>query len=555
MPVIIKKLCLIILFCSVLFISACEKESPVRQNIVVIGIPSDISTFNPLFAFSVDEGTITELLYLSLINFKWDEDKGNINPEPMLAESWEWNDDSSSITFSLRDDVYWSDGVKFSAYDVVFSFDVYSDPDVNSRLFETFTDFYTDNGNHIDIEKTFEVIDSFKVKINFLPNSTPTMPEIVFPFIPKHIFENIERKNIETSEENFKPVTNGPFLLSSWDKNQSIRIKANINSFLHNPDGVDELIFKIVPDYNSRLTQLKKKEIDLAELIKTEDIKQLSQEEHLKINSQKGREYDYAGWSNIDYEFYHSTGEVRPHKLFGSAAVRRALTQAINRKEILDEYLLGYGQLSVGPVSSIFKDAGDPDLKPYSYDLGKAKSLLEAEGWKDVDNDGILEKGDSEFKFKFFIPSGNPRRSFAATVIKNNLKQLGIEVTVETIELGVLIDNMYEKNMDAWMIGWYVPVPINLKISWYSDLEKTPYNFAGYQNPEADKILDEISNETDPKKLNELYKKLQKIIHDDEPVTFLYWVDNIVVYNGKIENININPLGAVHHCWEWTVKE
>ena len=552
---IIKKLCLIILFCSVLFISACEKESPVRQNIVVIGIPSDISTFNPLFAFSVDEGTITELLYLSLINFKWDEDKGNINPEPMLAESWEWNDDSSSITFSLRDDVYWSDGVKFSAYDVVFSFDVYSDPDVNSRLFETFTDFYTDNGNHIDIEKTFEVIDSFKVKINFLPNSTPTMPEIVFPFIPKHIFENIERKNIETSEENFKPVTNGPFLLSSWDKNQSIRIKANINSFLHNPDGVDELIFKIVPDYNSRLTQLKKKEIDLAELIKTEDIKQLSQEEHLKINSQKGREYDYAGWSNIDYEFYHSTGEVRPHKLFGSAEVRRALTQAINRQEILDEYLLGYGQLSVGPVSSIFKDAGDPDLKPYSYDFGKAKSLLEAEGWKDVDNDGILEKGDSEFKFKFFIPSGNPRRSFAATVIKNNLKQLGIEITVETIELGVLIDNMYEKNMDAWMIGWYVPVPINLKISWYSDLEKTPYNFAGYQNREADKILDEISNETDPKKLNELYKKLQKIIHDDEPVTFLYWVDNIVVYNGKIENININPLGAVHHCWEWTVKE
>ena len=552
---IIKKLCLIILFCSVLFISACEKESPVRQNIVVIGIPSDISTFNPLFAFSVDEGTITELLYLSLINFKWDEDKGNINPEPMLAESWEWNDDSSSITFSLRDDVYWSDGVKFSAYDVVFSFDVYSDPDVKSRLFETFTDFYTDNGNHIDIEKTFEVIDSFKVRINFLPNSTPTLPEIVFPFIPKHIFENIERKNIETSEENFKPVTNGPFLLSSWDKNQSIRIKANINSFLYNPDGVDELIFKIVPDYNSRLTQLKKKEIDLAELIKTEDIKQLSREEHLKINSQKGREYDYVGWSNIDYEFYHSTGEVRPHKLFGSAEVRRALTQAINRKEILDEYLLGYGQLSVGPVSSIFKDAVDPDLMPYNYDLGKAKSLLEAEGWKDVDNDGILEKGDSEFKFKLFIPSGNPRRSFAATVIRNNLKQLGIEITVETIELGVLRDNMYEKNMGAWMIAWYIPIPINLRISWYSDLEKTPYNFAGYQNPEADKILDEISNETDPKKLNELYKKLQKIIHDDEPVTFLYWVDNIVVYNGKIENININPLGAVHHCWEWTVKE
>ncbi len=555
LPVIIKKLYLIILFCSILFIGGCEKESPGRQKRVIIGLSSDISSFNPLFAFSVDEGTISELLYLSLINFTWDEENGNINSEPMLAESWEWSEDSSSITFNLRDDVYWSDGKKFNAEDVVFSFDVYSDPDVQSRLYETFTDFYTDEKNHIDVKKTFEVNDSFKVKINFLPNSTPTLSETVFHLIPKYVFENIERKNIATSEANFNPVTNGPFLLAGWDKTQSIRLKANKNSFLHNPDGVDELIFKIVPDYNSRITQLKKKEIDLAELIKTEDIKDLQKVEHLKITPQKGREYDYVGWSNIDYELYNSTGKIKPHKLFGSSAVRRALTYAINRKEILNEYLLGYGQLAVGPVSPIFKDAVDPDLKPYGYDLGKAKSLLDAEGWTDIDNDGILEKGNLEFKFKLFIPSGNPRRSYAATVIKNNLKQIGIEVTIETTELGVLIDKMYEKNIDAWMIGWYVTIPLNLKFLWYSDIEKTPYNFVSYQNAEVDEILDEISNETDQEKLNEFYKKFQNIIYEDEPVTFLYWVDNIVAYNSSIENININPLGAIHHCWEWTVKE
>ena len=555
MPVIIKKLYLIIVFCFALFIGGCEKDSPVRENRIVIGLPSDISSFNPLFAFSVDEGTISELIYLSLINFKWDEEKGDVNPGPVLAKKWEWNEDSSSITFYLRDDVYWSDGKKFSAEGVVFSFDVYSDPDVQSRLFETFTDFYIDEQNHIDLEKTFEVKDSFTVKINFLPNSTPTLFETVFHLIPKHIFEKIERKDIATSEANFKPVTNGPFLLASWDKTQSIKLKANKNSFLYNPDNVDELIFKIVPDYTSRVTQLKKQEIDLAELIKTEDIKDLKKEEHLKISSQTGREYDYVGWSNIDYELFSSTGKIKPHKLFGSPAIRKALTYAINRKEILDEYLLGYGQLSVGPVSSIFKDAVDANLKPYEYDLGKAKSLLEAEGWKDIDNDGILEKGNLQFKFKLFIPSGNPRRSFAATVIKNNLKQIGIDVTIETVEIGVLIDNMFKKNMDAWMIGWYVPIPVQLKISWYSDLKKTPYNFVSYQNKEADKILDEISAENDRKKLNELYRNFQRIIYEDVPVTFLYWVDNIVAYNSKIEDININPVGAIHHCWEWTVKE
>lgn len=552
---IIKKLYLIILFCSVLFFGGCEKDSPVRQNRIVIGISSDITSFNPLFAFSVDEGTISELLYLSLINFTWDEEKGNIKPEPMLAENWVWNEDSTSISFKLREDIYWSDGVKFSAHDVVFSFDVYSDPQVNSRLFETFTDFYTDRDNHIDIEKTFEVTDSFNVKINFLPNSTPTLPEIVFHLIPQHIFQNINRKDLETSEQNFNPVTNGPFVLAGWDKNQSIRLRANKNSFLHNDDGVDEIIFKIVPDYNSRLTQLKREEIDLAELIKTEDINDLKNQKHLKIASQEGREYDYIGWSNIDYEIFNSSGKIKPHRLFGSAAVRKALTYAVNRKEILDEYLLGYGQLSAGPVSNIFKETADPELKPYEYSLDSARIILESEGWKDIDNDGILEKDDIEFKFTLHIPSGNPRRNYAATVIKNNLRQVGIDVTIESVELGVLIDFMYDRKIDAWMIGWYVPIPVDLKISWYSDLERTPFNFAGYQNQEADKILDNISHEKDQKKLNNMYKKLQKIIHEDEPVTFLYWVDNIVVYNSRIENININPLGAVHHCWLWKVKE
>src|SRR5690606_22144124 len=98
-----------------------------------------------------------------------------------------------------------------------FSFDVYSDPEVNSRLFETFTDFFTDNKNHIDIEKTFEVLDSFNVKINFLPNSTPTLPEIIFHLIQKHVFENIQRNKIETEEEIIYPVINGPFILESWE--------------------------------------------------------------------------------------------------------------------------------------------------------------------------------------------------------------------------------------------------------------------------------------------------------------------------------------------------
>jgi peptide/nickel transport system substrate-binding protein len=551
---IIKKYYLIIFVLLLLLAGGCEKDSPIGSDRVIIGISSDISSFNPLFAFSVDEGVISELLYLSLVDFTWDDKKGNIKPGPMLAENWQWNDDSSSITFELRKDIYWSDGRKFNVEDVVFSFDVYSDPEVQSTQYGTFEDFYSDEENHIDVEKSFEVIDSFRVKINFRSGSTPTLPEIVFPLIPKHIFENMERKDIATSEENFNPITTGPFLLMDWEKNQSIRLQANPNSFLRNSNGVDEIIFKVVPEYVSRLTQLKVGEIDLAELVKTEDIPELKKIKHLRIVPQPGREYDYVAWNNIDHELYRSKGIIKPNKLFGNSVVRKALTYAINRKEILDEYLLGYAQLSVGPVSPIFREAIDPRLKPYEYDPAKAKSLLKSAGWEDIDKDGTLEKGGLEFKFKLYVPTGNPRRDYAATVIKNNLKQLGIDVTIESSEPGVLIDNMYEKKMDAWMIGWYVTIPIELKFLWYSNLEMSPYNFVSYQSKEADRVLDEISNETNHEKLNDLYKQFQKIIHKDEPVTFLYWVDNIVVHNSRIKNINVDPLGAVHHCWNWSVQ-
>jgi peptide/nickel transport system substrate-binding protein len=553
--VIIKKLYLIILLLLPLFTGGCEKNSLSEKKRVIIGISSDINSINPLFAFSVDEGVITEQMYLSLINFTWNDEEGDLKAEPMLAKEWRWEKDLSSVTFELRDDVYWSDGRKFFAGDVVFSFDVYSDPEVQSRLYGTFEDFYTDEENHINIEKTFEVIDSFNIKINFRSESTPTLFEIVFSLIPQHIFENVKRKDIASSEKNSRPVTNGPFKFSGWGKNQSITLTTDKNSFLYNPEMIDEIVFKVVPDYNSRITQLKRSEIDLTELVKTEDVSELQKFDHLKIIPQRGREYDYIAWSNIDQKIYNKTGKIVPHKLFGSANVRRALTYAVNRKEIMEDYMLGFGQLMIGPVSPIFKEAVNRDLEPYEYSINKAKDLLGKEGWIDKNKDGILEKGNLDFKFTLYISSGNPRRSYAATIIKNNLKQVGIDITIETIEPGVIIDNMYNKTMEAWMFGWYVTIPLDLKFLWYSDLKKTPYNFSSYRSEKADKILDEISKETNSKKLNELYKQFQKIIYEDQPVTFLYWVDNIVVYNSRIKNIEINPLGAVHHCWTWTVSE
>lgn len=542
-----------ILILSIIY-AGCQQDTPVNENRIIIGIPSDIETYNPLYSFSVDEGVISELLYLSLVQPEWDSKKGDLIFKPMLAEKWEWLNDSASIKFYLRNDVKWTDGVSFTANDVVFSFITYSDPAVQSKLYGTFNKFYTDDMNKIDPEKSFSFDSENELIIHLRRSKKANLLDFSVPIIPEHIFKNVPAKDISTSDLLFSNVTSGAFKLKKWERNQFIILRQDSSSFLFNPDAVAELVFKIVPDYTSRLNQLKKGEIDLMELVKPEDADELKKTDHLLIAYQKGREYDYIGWNNIDPESFNEEGIIKPHKLFGDKKVRRALTHAINREEIFNEGLLGYGQLATGPVSPIFANAINTDLPHLDYDPGLSRKLLSEAGWKDSDNNGTIDKNGVEFSFTMIIPPEDPLRNFAATIVKNNLKDAGIELNVETMELGTYIENLYSKSLDSWMAAWYVPIPLDLKNYWYSDPEQTPANLCSYKNIRVDSLLILAETETDENKLNEIYKSVQELIQQDQPVTFLYWKDNIVAYNKRIKNLQVNPFGVVHHCWLWSVN-
>ena len=471
----------------------------------------------------------------------------------MLAEKWEWADDSSSLNISLRNDAFWTDGNQVTAYDVIFSFDVYSDPLVQSRLYGTFKNIFVDEENHIDLKKTFEIISPYEFKVNFPPNSVPNLDVISLPIIPVHIFGEIKREELSNSEYNFKPVSSGTYLLKKWDKNQTVTLAANKKSFLYDDEQINEIIFKVIPDYTSKILQLQKGEIDLLELVKVEDIEDIQHNRELTIVTIVGREYDYVGLNNIDPKAY-SHGEIVPNKLFGSRNVRKAISYAINKKEILREYLSGYGELAATPVSSIFKTVFNESVEPYEFNLTKAKELLAIDGWNDVDKDGVLEKDDDDFSFTLYYPAGNPLREYASISVRNNLKAVGIDVKLEIIELGTLIDYLFEKKLDAWMAGWYVPIPVELKPYWYSDLESTPLNFPSYRNNQLDSLLDLLQTKISIEKRTEVIKSFQKEINRDEPVSFLYWVPNICVYNKRISKIDITPLGTVIHCWEWRLQ-
>ena len=543
----------VILFTSILvFTFSCSNQKNEKDERIIIGIESDVQTINPMYAFSYAEGNLIDLLFMKPAIERWNDSTGIIEFQPMLAEKWEWSDDYSLLRLYLRKDIFWSDGIPITADDIVYTFDVYSDPMVESRFFGQFKNFYTRDGLQIDIEKTFKVLSTTMLEINFRKDGDPSLLDINLEIVPKHIWSKYSKEELPQAQANFEPITSGPFKLRKWEREASISLSIDSSSFLFDPENIKEIIFKVVPDYKSRITQLKTGAIDIADNIKSEDIAELKLIEELNILSLRGRDYDYIGWNHIDPQEFQKS-KVIPNKLFSSSMIRKALTYAINRQEIVDTYLDNYGELCKGPVSPMFKSYYDQSLETDDYNPAKAKEILKENGWEDKNGDGIIENGKVEFSFDLYINTGNPRRNYVATIVKNNLRAVGIEANIQMLEMGTFVENLMKRDYDAWIAGWTIPIPIDLNPYWNSDQDIGFLNFSSYQNKEKDKILNQLQQRLSEPEKKILYKKLQSIFYEDEPVTFLYWFDNIIVYNKRISKINFSMLGLVKNAWEWRV--
>lgn len=532
----------------------CSKDQSSDKNVVVIGIPSDVATINPLYAFDLQEGHLTDLLFLKPAMEKWNDSLGLIEFEPMLAESWNVNKDSSFITVNLRDNIFWSDGKPITVDDIIFSFDVYSDPKVNSRLYGLFGNFYSDENLHVDAGKTFRKNSEKSITIFFKDYKQFSFLDINFAILPSHAYQKISRDDIGTAEINFKPITSGPFKVYKWERDQKIHLIADSSSYLFNGNNVQEIIFKIVPDDFSLFTQLKTGEVDLIEGFEAERVKELNDYEQLTTASIKGRDFDYLGWNNIDPDAYQKK-QIKPNRFFSSAKIRKALSIAINRNEIFRSVIGKFGQIYDSPISPIFKSYIDSSLFSFDYNPSLAKQMLEDEGWKDNNGDGILEKDNKKFSFNIYSNTGNPIREYAATVIKNNLKEIGIEAETIFVERSELIDGLINKKYDAFLSGWTVQIPLNLDNFRDPVSEKGMFNFSGYNNQEVNDLLANLNPSDSESKKFSTYKSISKILKETEPVTILFWVDNIIVYNKRIKNLKISPLGLYNDAWAWRVEK
>jgi peptide/nickel transport system substrate-binding protein len=533
-----------------------EKQAGDARSYVVIAIPGDVDSFNPLFAEDVTAGEINDLIFPGLLDSRFDTARGLLEYSPLLAKAWEYHDGNRDIVFHLRTDAKWSDGAPVAARDVQFSYELYGDTAVASVRQNSVEGFRRSENGVLDIRQSVEVLDDSTVVFHFERPYPGQLFDAGLPILPSHVLKQISRQALRESPFNQKPIGSGPYMLKSWKPLQEIVLESSPTSVLPMPGRTNQLIFRVIPDSRSRLAQLRSGEVDLVANVRLEDAVELQTENRLQIVPTGERIYDALNWNNLDPVEYARShgGRVRPHPLFGDSKVRRALTLGINRQEIVQSYLRSYGRQAVGPISPIFRWAYNDTLKPLPYDPVAAASMLEKEGWRDRNGDGVLDKGARKFSFVLKITAGDQLRSNIAAIVQNELRALKIDVQIEQVERSVFWKDLMQKKYDAWIAGFSVPLQMQLDELWGSDLKQSPFNLVSFQNKRVDEILKGaklVQRETDHAAA---WKEFQVILYNQQPCTFLYWMNGLVAINKRIKGTDIGILGTLHHAWEWDAE-
>jgi peptide/nickel transport system substrate-binding protein len=248
--------------------------------------------------------------------------------------------------------------------------------------------------------------------------------------------------------------------------------------------------------------------------------------------------YSYIGWN-----------EERP--FFKDRRVRQVLTMLINRDSINEYLLKGLGHVISGPFY-IYGHQGDPNIQPWPYNPQMAKKLLDEAGWVDHDGDGICDKDGVPFKFRFMTVSGTPFYERLAKLIKDEMAKVGIELTVDPYEWSVFQERLNTRSFDAVTLAWGGTVEEDPYQIWHSSqIGNRGSNYVGFKNAEADSLIEQARRTMDEDKRNELYPRLHRILHEEQPYTFMFTRPFLQLLDRRFENVKVHKLGL--NPLEWYV--
>lgn len=487
------------------------------------GMLKEPRNINPVFAAQDADRDFSRLVFSGLFTYSG---RGELKPD--LAQNYEISEDGKIYTIFLKNDVRWHDGEKFTADDVVFTLQMVQNPLYRSPL--------RTNWQGVSIEK----MDDYTLKFTLKTPYSQIMENLTLGIIPKHLWQGVNPEQAPLHELNLKPVGSGPYKFSKLKQNKDGSLssyKLIRNSDYHGEGpylkSISFLFFKNTEDL---MGEVRRNNIDGFGPVPPEEIgKTNGNQEMYSINMPR-----------IFGIFFNK----QRAPLLEEKAIREAMAQALDKKEIASS--VGSGGVIPADFALPAGSAGSMDgIAMYEFNPQKSRELLEKDGWKDEDGNGIMEKRkivkkkEEITELRFTLSTSDwPDLIKAAETVKTELEKAGIGINIEIKPFSDLEANVIRpRNFEILLFGHvygYEPDPFAF---WHSSQIKDPgLNIAFYADKDADKLLEEARRTTDKEARVRIYADFQKQLLKDLPAIFLYSQLYLYSLPADIKGVNLEKI-------------
>ncbi len=504
---------------------------------IVVALAADVRNLLPAYAISTQDQMVADLMFDRLADpgdsLNTVGDRGFL---PRLAERWSWSADSLSITFHLDPRARWHDGVPVRATDVRFTY----------RLF-------TDTTAAVPAASQLAAIDSVTT-----PDSlTATFwfkhryPEQFFDatyqmhICPEHLLRGIPTSALLASAFSKHPVGDGQFRFASWTPGSALELVADTMNYRGRPK-LDRVILSISPNYGAAMAKLLAGDADLFESVHPDNLSEVRRRPDLTTIPYDDPSYGFL-WFNL-----RTAKGTRPHPLFADRDLRRALSMAIDRAAIVRNVFDTLAYVPPGPFPRGASNA-DPSAPALPYDTMRADRLLDSAGWR-RGSDGIRRKGARELAFTLSVPTSSKTRQQIAVLIQDQLAHVGARVTVDPMEMPVLMQRLEGHDFDAVLQNWRTDGAMDdLRQTWTTDAVRHGANYGDYANPTFDALVDSALTTSDPARVHELLHRAYTILDNDAPAVWLYQPRLVAGVHRRLHHAPFRPDAWWAHLADWSV--
>lgn len=507
------------------FQGSAQAPTPNRGGTIVVAIGGDPPLLNPHFSTLPWVYMAGMNIFNSLVRLD-----PTMKPQPDLAESWTVSSDFRTYTFKLARNVQWHDGRPFTSADVKFTLE-----EVLSKL----------NPNGPTMFRGFDRVETPDPSTAVLQFARPHPAALMYldvpltgVILPKHIYEGTE---IRRNPTNAAPIGTGPFRFVEWNRGDRVVLERNPRYFKKDLPYLDRVVFRVVRDPAGRLVALQNRDVDmiLGFDLPVRDSIAVRQSRDLKALFTVDRAISGQWWIGMN------TSKAP----FNQIKVRQAIAHAIDKNLIWQRIFFGLGKIGTGPVSQYLGGPYNKNVPKYEYDSQKANQLLDEAG---------IRRGPSgtRFRLRFTYDGSAAEWGRIGDILKELLAEVGIDVTLESLDFNTWFDRVYVKRDYDMSSGRRVtgPDPITAMTREYHSkaIQPAARNYYHYSNPEVDRLLDQGAEETNPARRLQTIHQLQAMIMRDLPTIILMDSPQPNAFRSTFVGLDNSPWGAQRLERVWT---